>query len=240
LGGAASPKDVSKHVIAGRQPGEAVYAGHHLDLALAVDHERVAGAVEGIGINHKQFPGVIRRDAQACDWIRQVVEDSIEERYIEGAKVEPCKRGEVEGGELDVFTRKMFREEPRLVYPVFPDVEPEASASAKAGGGEEVTAGVARAVQERTSRKPPWVDLGHEPGQAALRRDHRGRAEFGWVSAGRCGFAGADAGDHFDVMVPGAKSNDSVTYLLCVHRVILSSDRRASRSEIAWYCQLNF
>jgi hypothetical protein len=105
----------------------------------------------------------------------------------------------------------MFGEKPRLIYPVVPYIESEAATRAEAGGGEEVAAGVACAVQDRPPCEPFGVNLFDKAREGGLRLDHAGRTEFGWVGARRCGFTGADAGSDLDIMVPRAEPNDLVT-----------------------------
>lgn len=160
---------------------------------------------------------MIGRAPQPGDWVGQVVEDPVEKRHVEHRESALRERGQVESGELYVLTREVFGQEPRLPDPMLADVEAEAAAGAEAGGGEEVAAGVARAVQHRPAGETLGVDCLDEFRQGLVGPNHTGRAEFGRVGAGRRGADGADSGRDLDIMMPGAETKDLVVEFLRTH-----------------------
>jgi hypothetical protein len=91
---------------------------------------------------------MISRDLQALDRIREVIENPAEESDIERAG--PAGR---QIGKLHLFERHVsmwceLGEEPRLLHPDVPCVEPETFSCALAGGSECMPTAIARAIKE--------------------------------------------------------------------------------------------
>src|SRR5215207_4076681 len=149
------PQDSRQDVWPGRKPVQPVYARKkHLLALLTYDQHTVGVAGAGGGVYDEEFSSQIRRDLQARDRVREMVEDTAKERDVKRRKAELRQLVKVAHPELNPTCRPgaVLRQKACLLNPVLAHVGAETLASPKLLGNKEVRPAIAGAIEHTAPR----------------------------------------------------------------------------------------